>query len=354
MAKQVKIKDIALMSGVSAGTVDRIIHNRGNVSESSRQAVEAVMKKINYRTNIHTSAISIKKTYKLTVVMPTATEGEYWGYILEGIDKALAEFSDLNLKTEFVYYNQFDVYSCSVLFDQVIEAEQDAVIIGPTFVEETKKLCSALDKKRIPYVFVDSVIEGTSPIAAYSINQHDCGRLLAESLSLIIPKGSPFVVFRSKRLGNLSANNSVSRFEGFKEYLDGDVDSHKLSTVPISMLEPDANAVAVKKLLAEHPDLQGAVVLNSRGYVVSQLLEKLSQKKIHVICFDYTLNNVKELRKGNIDILLCQHPQTQGFLAVNTVIRYLVYGEKTSRSHYLPIDIVMRENVDYYQDMISF
>jgi len=354
MAKQVKIKDIALMSGVSAGTVDRIIHNRGNVSASSRKAVEAVMQKINYRTNIHTSAISIKKTYKLTIVMPTATEGEYWGFILEGIEKALAEYSDLNLKTEFVYYNQFDVYSCAVLFEQVSETEQDAVIIGPTFVEETVKLCSVLDKKSTPYVFVDSVIEGTSPIAAYSIDQHACGRLLAESLSLMIPKGAPFVVFRSKRLGNLSANNSVARFEGFKEYFDGSMNAKKLSTVPISMLDPDDNAVAVKKLLEEHPDLQGAVILNSRGYIISRILEELGNSQVHVICFDYTINNVKELRKGNIDMLLCQHPQTQGFLAVNTVIKYLVYGEKTSAAHYLPIDIVMKENVDYYQDMISF
>ena len=40
MARQAKIKDIARMAGVSAGTVDRILHNRGNVSESSRKAVE--------------------------------------------------------------------------------------------------------------------------------------------------------------------------------------------------------------------------------------------------------------------------------------------------------------------------
>lgn len=46
MAKQIKIKDIARMAGVSAGTVDRILHNRGNVSASSRAAVEKVLAEI--------------------------------------------------------------------------------------------------------------------------------------------------------------------------------------------------------------------------------------------------------------------------------------------------------------------
>ena len=65
MAKQVKIKDIAKMAGVSSGTVDRILHNRGNVSAASREAVEKALQETGYRYNIHTSAVSLKKTYKI-------------------------------------------------------------------------------------------------------------------------------------------------------------------------------------------------------------------------------------------------------------------------------------------------
>ena len=61
MAKQVKIKDIARMAGVSAGTVDRILHNRGNVSPKSREAVERILAQLDYKFNIHTSAVSFRK-----------------------------------------------------------------------------------------------------------------------------------------------------------------------------------------------------------------------------------------------------------------------------------------------------
>ena len=77
MAKQIKIKDIARMAGVSAGTVDRILHNRGNVSASSRAAVEKVLAEVDYKYNIHASAISRRKEYKIDIVIPTALGGEY-------------------------------------------------------------------------------------------------------------------------------------------------------------------------------------------------------------------------------------------------------------------------------------
>ena len=65
MAKQVKIKDIAQLAGVSAGTVDRILHNRGNVSEKSREAVEKVLAEVGYKYNIHASAISFRKEFRI-------------------------------------------------------------------------------------------------------------------------------------------------------------------------------------------------------------------------------------------------------------------------------------------------
>ena len=47
MSEKIRIKDIAEKTGVSVGTVDRVLHNRPNVSKSVREKVEAVLKNIN-------------------------------------------------------------------------------------------------------------------------------------------------------------------------------------------------------------------------------------------------------------------------------------------------------------------
>ena len=67
--KNYKIKDIAAMAGVSVGTVDRVLHNRGDVSEKSRKKVEQVLEKILYRPNLLVSSIGVKRKITLAIVL---------------------------------------------------------------------------------------------------------------------------------------------------------------------------------------------------------------------------------------------------------------------------------------------
>ena len=96
------------MAGVSVGTIDRVIHNRGRVSEASRAAIEQILAKIDYRPDVHTSAKPHRKRYKILVTMPTAVTGEYWGAIQTGITRCIREYADLQIDCEYSYYNQFD------------------------------------------------------------------------------------------------------------------------------------------------------------------------------------------------------------------------------------------------------
>jgi hypothetical protein len=43
-----RIKDIALKAGVSAGTIDRVLHNRGRVSEKVQKKVLKIIDEMNY------------------------------------------------------------------------------------------------------------------------------------------------------------------------------------------------------------------------------------------------------------------------------------------------------------------
>ena len=53
MAAKIRIKDIAQRAGVSAGTVDRVLHNRPSVSKASFEKVKKVMEEMNYTPNMY-------------------------------------------------------------------------------------------------------------------------------------------------------------------------------------------------------------------------------------------------------------------------------------------------------------
>ena len=92
--ERVRIKDIAKMADVSVGTVDRVIHGRSGVSESSRKRVEEILKQQDYQPNMYASALASNKKYAFACLLPLHEKGEYWTDVETGIHNAVETYSD--------------------------------------------------------------------------------------------------------------------------------------------------------------------------------------------------------------------------------------------------------------------
>ena len=92
--ERVRIKDIAKMADVSVGTVDRVIHGRSGVSESSRKRVEEILKQLDYQPNMYASALASNKKYAFACLLPLHEKGEYWTDVETGIHNAVETYSD--------------------------------------------------------------------------------------------------------------------------------------------------------------------------------------------------------------------------------------------------------------------
>ena len=70
LADYIRIVDIAKMAGVSVGTVDRVIHNRGRVSEENRKKVQAILEMVHYQPNLMARSLAAsKKEYNLSNII---------------------------------------------------------------------------------------------------------------------------------------------------------------------------------------------------------------------------------------------------------------------------------------------
>ena len=71
MAKQVRIKDIAIRAGVSAGTVDRVLHNRGEVKSKTKELILKIAKELDYKPNVAAQKLSFPDMTKLKLYQST-------------------------------------------------------------------------------------------------------------------------------------------------------------------------------------------------------------------------------------------------------------------------------------------
>ena len=101
-------------------------------------------------------------------------------------------------------------------------------------------------------------------------------------------------------------------------------------------------------LLKNNPDLHGIFVTNSRAYKVVDALKEITNRSIKIVGFDLVDANLKHLQDNNIDFLINQNPTDQGYLGVMSIFKKLILKEKVEKIQYLPLDIVVKENVKYY------
>ena len=119
------------MAGVSTGTVDRVLHQRGEVSESSKKKVEEILKDIDYQPNMYAIGLARKKKYHLGCFIPKYVTNDYWCSVANGVKKALEEVMPFNISLDFIYYDHSDKASYVAEGENLLKKTFDAVLIAP-------------------------------------------------------------------------------------------------------------------------------------------------------------------------------------------------------------------------------
>ena len=72
--EKITINDIARRTGLSKGTVDRVLHNRGEVSRKSYERVMEVIRELGYEPNVYASLLAKGKKHLIAVLIPALPE----------------------------------------------------------------------------------------------------------------------------------------------------------------------------------------------------------------------------------------------------------------------------------------
>ena len=60
--------------------------------------------------------------------------------------------------------------------------------------------------------------------------------------------------------------------------------------------------------------------------------------------------NIKLLKEDKIDFIINQNPILQGYNGIMNFVNHYILKKEVRKTQYLPLDIVLKENVDFYID----
>ncbi len=358
MNPRIRIKDIAQMAGVSLGTVDRVLHNRGHVAPEVRAKVMQVISELGYQPNIMASRLaSSARPVRIAALVPNPATDPFWRQPHEGMLRAAQAVEHYGVQISLHYFDLFDRKSFSHSAQKLLEEKPDGAVVPALFLLEATRFLDACHREKIPYVLFNTEIARNDDSFVCYIGQdsYHSGMLAGKLLNFGIEPGETVLILHlEKEVSN--ALHLVSKEQGFRDYFASIPERH--IHIEEQSFEDFDNPQKLKAytehLLRETPNLNGIFVTNSRSWRLAECLENLRVPHIKMVGFDLIEPNVRFLHGNVIDFLINQNPARQGFLSIVNLFNHLVLKKEVEPFQYLPLDIVMTENVNYYLKMPEF
>ena len=350
MAEKIRIKDIAERAGVSVGTVDRVLHDRPNVSKPAREKVEQALKEMNYQPNMYASALAYNKSYTFYLLIPKHESEAYWEEIEEGARKCEETRRDFHIDVEILFYERSSEESFREQGQAVIDAQPEGVIVVPSSLEVTREFTDQLHKKSIPFIMLDSYMPDLRPLSFFGQDSFCSGFFAAKMLMMIANKETEIMLMRQTKNGIVVSKQQDNREVGFRHYMHDHFPQVKINVLdlPLNGTRSEFNKM-LEKYFALHPATHHCITLTSKAHLVGDFLLKSNRRDVQIMGYDMVEKNARCLREGSISFLIAQHAYMQGYNCVETLFRALVLKKKVTPVNYMPIELLMKENVDFYQ-----
>lgn len=343
------VKEIARRANVSTATVDRVLHNRTGVSEKTKAKINAIIKEMDYQPNILASRLASRKIINLAALIPDVSEEtDFWSAPLNGIRRAEAEMKQYGVQVQVFLFDLNDKDSFAEQIRHVFEGDFHGILISPSFIEETKAFAAECGRRKIPYVFIDSDIPGLHSLAYIGPHLRKSGYVGAKLLTYRLePEKKVLIINISKEIDNF---NYLEIEDGFRAYFNDNAQPNEI--VRIDIRETDYQSVARHLTYVFHlnKDIGAAFVTNSRVHTVASFLKNSHRTHVSLIGYDFVKENVDYLENNVIDFLICHRPDDQGYRGMMALYQTLVVNAPVTRQNYMPIDIVTKENYEFYQN----
>ena len=339
------MKEIARLAGVSRGTVDRVLNNRGSVNPDTEKKVREIAKAMEYSPNFAGRSLAMRKK-KLKfgyILFGSTTSNPFFEDVVFGIKNRAAELSDFGVTVE-VRDSSIDHPELQAkCIDELVELGINGLVITPINHPLVTERLKRLSESGFPIVTANSDIPDCGRIAYVGSNYYKSGETAAGLMNLItggtanvgIIIGSPLVLCHSERVA------------GFTDYAAKHFPNLRIITKVINNDDDFESINVTGEMLRKYPEIDALFLAAAGVNGACRAVKDLGlADKLSIVSYDATPTTCELIREGVISATIAQQPIIQGAMPLDILLFYLCMGiEPEKDAFYTEIEIKIKESL---------
>lgn len=335
------IKEIAKLSGVSRGTVDRVLNNRGKVNPEKEALVRKVAEELNYRPNKAAQGLAASKAgYRLSVIL-TSIGNPFFDEVIRGVRAAARELEDYRATVNLVEIKGYKPE------DQIAAIKQEAteanvILLNPINHPDVAKALKEVNEQGVAVLHLNTELPDSERLCYVGSSYYNSGRTAAALMGLIVCRPANILMVT----GSQSILGHNQRMAGFRDVLKESYPDVSIGEV-INCEDDDDIAYTNTLEALRKQTFNGIYVVAAGTAGVCRAVKELNlSDEVSFVCSDTTDINIRYMKEGMIDAAIAQEPYLQGYQSVKLAFEYLAYNTELKPAYIMKDEIKLVENLN--------
>lgn len=319
MTHRFPIKEIAVQSGLSTATVDRVLNNRAHVSPQTRRRVSDAIAELE-RQESQLAAKGRRVFIDVVIEAPRRFSRE----VRLASEAVLPDFRPVALRTRFEDSETMSNETCVALLDRIRKRGSQGVCLKARDTPEIRNAIARLAQKNIPVVTIFTDIPGSDRISYAGLDNFNAGRTAAYLMLNLIKEDGKAVL---TTLSQHAFQGEEDRYRGFSSELARlRPDIELIDASGGGGLNPETGREVSDRLNSEQ-DVAGVYSMGGGNLAILEALDRMGNSPQVFIGHDLDEDNLALLKDNRLSLVLYHDLRTDMLSAFRQILAFHSLGE---------------------------
>lgn len=337
MGRKPTAEDVALEAGVSLSTVDRVLNNRGSVTEDKERRVLLAARRLKLDRALDLRAA---RTLRIAVLIQPPSN-PFHAALAAAVEAENRGPNPFNFQFRVIHIDPNRPERTAARLHEVEEGS-DAVMICAAQHESVTAALGAFSRKGKPVIALATDLSDDVPHIYVGPDNRQAGRVAADLMGrLLSPEGGDIITIA----GMFSMRGHGEREEGFRAVLEARYPACRICDVVESLEQGERAGALVARALKTHPGVRGIYNASSGARpIVDVLARHRPAARIVFVTHELTPERRRLLKEGLIDAIIDQDPALEVRTAINALAAQFGRLSEGPETTITPVQIHMIEN----------